>query len=273
MIAIPISTSSLDASIIIFDATNTNMNKLSDFGCNNNNTTIAMSSILLFLSFFAVVAIDDEVIIIIDVIDCGGPATIIECECIIIIYDEFPDLNDTRRDIKSYIIILVTINSLDLIKATIMDICTRMKNICDGYGTFDGMISVLNILNRSSTSMLISHAITIVFDEMGLQTNKLSEFECTCCNIMSTSINGNNLKFNTSSDTSIVVTHCLPDINLNMQLINGSASNITILIQFDANNVAMDELVLNSAVYLSIDAVSLSYVNDSNVWCISVFIF
>ena len=204
---------SLDASIIIFDATDANINKLSDFGCvygNNNNTTTTMNNILLFLSFFAVV-IEYEFIIIIDVIDCGGPSTIIEYEFIIIIYDECPDLNDTRRDIKSYVIILVTINSLDL-------------------------------------------GITIVFDEMNLQTDKLSEFECTCGNISSTSISGNN--FNTISGTSIVVTHCLSDINLNMRLMNGSVSNMTILIKFDANNVAMDELVLNLAVYLSIDAVS-----------------
>ena len=255
LISIPISTSSLDASIIIFDATDANMNKLSDFGCvygNNNNTTTTMNNILLFLSFFAVVIEYEFIIIIDDVIDCGGPATIIEYEFIIIIYDECPDLNDTRRDFKSYVIILVTINSLDLI-TTITDICNRMKNICDGYGTFNGMISVLNILNTLSTLMLISRAITIVFDEMDLQTDKLSEFECTCGNISSTSISGNN--FNTISGTSIVVTHCLSDINLNMRLINGSVSNITILIKFDANNVAMDELVLNLAVQFNNETV------------------
>ena len=128
-----------------------------------------------------------------------------------------------------------------------------MRNTCDGYGTFNGMISVLNILSRSSTLMLISRAITIVFDEMDLQTDKLSEFECTCGNISSIGVSVNN--FNTISGSSIIAAHCLPDIILIMQLMNGSGSNITTLIKFDANIVAMDELVLILAAYLSIDAV------------------
>ena len=41
-----------------------------------------------------------------------------------------------------------------------------------------------------------------------------------------------------------------------MQLMNRSASNITVPIKFDASTVAIDELVLNLAVYISIDAVS-----------------
>ena len=51
LITVSISNSSLDALTIIFDATNANMNKLSDFGCvygNNNNTTMTMNNILLF---------------------------------------------------------------------------------------------------------------------------------------------------------------------------------------------------------------------------------
>ena len=45
--------------------------------------------------------------------------------------------------------------------------------------------------------------------------------------------------------TSIIVTFCLADNNLIMQLMNGSASNIIQLIKFDANIVAMDERLLN----------------------------
>ena len=55
------------------------------------------------MSFLAAVAIEHEFIIIIDdAIDCGDPATIIEYKFIITIHDECPDLNDIRRDIKSY---------------------------------------------------------------------------------------------------------------------------------------------------------------------------
>ena len=72
------------------------------------------------------------------------------------------------------------------------------------------------------------HQITgIVFDGMDLQTHKVCEFECR------------------THGTSIIVTFCLADNNLIMQLMNGSASNIIQLIKFDANIVAMDELLLN----------------------------
>ena len=128
----------------------------------------------------------------------GGPA-IIEYEFIIIINDECTDLNDTRRDIKSYtpFVAVVTFISLDPIYTTRADIFNRMKNSCDGYGTFNTMISALNILDKSSTLMLFSHAITIVFHGMDLQTDKLDEFECTCSNISSINIIGDN--FNTGT--------------------------------------------------------------------------
>ena len=50
LITIPILISYLDASIIIFDANNANINKLSDSGrvYDNNDTTTTMNNILLF---------------------------------------------------------------------------------------------------------------------------------------------------------------------------------------------------------------------------------
>ena len=109
---------------------------------------------------------------------------------------------------------------------------------------------------------------------MDLQTDKLAKFEFTCSNTTSISIMWNNTKcklkllknnfnlyrgcknnFNTARGTSIIATFWLADINLIMQFMNGSASKIIELIKFDANIVAMVELVLNLAAYLPMDAV------------------
>ena len=43
-----------------------------------------------------------------------------------------------------------------------------MKNTCDGYDMFNGMISA-NISNKLSACMLFSNSMTFVFDGMDLQ--------------------------------------------------------------------------------------------------------
>ena len=178
------------------------------FGCgygNNNNTTIIMNNILFVCQlFFDVAAMEYKFIIIIDyVTDCGDPTTI---ECEFIIHDEYLDLNDVRDETsKNHILQLllaVMINSADLVTMR-TDIGNKMKNSCDGYGTFNVMTSAVNIFNNSSRLMLFLHAIIIVFDGMDLQMDKLHAFECTCGNI-SISIIGNN--FNRIRITPIIAT-------------------------------------------------------------------
>ena len=122
-----------------------------------------------------------------------------------------------------------------------------MKN-----GIFNGMISV-NIVNKLSTLRLFSHSIIMVYGGIDSQTDKLGEFEFSCGNTSSKSIMWNN--FNRIRSASIIATFYLGDTNWSIQFMNGSGSNIIELIKFDANIVAVAELVLNLAVYLSIDTV------------------
>ena len=99
--------------------------------------------------------------------------------------------------------------------------------------------------------MLFSNSITIVFDAIDFQTDEHGEHEFTCNNTSSTSIMWNNL--NGIRGKSIIATFCLANINLIMQFMNGSGSNIIKLTKFDGNIVAIAELVLNLFVYLIIN--------------------
>ena len=64
------------------------------------------------------------------------------------------------------------------------------------------------------------------------------------------------MNFNRISSTAITVIFCLAVICLIVQVMTESTSMITVSIDLDANIVSMNQLVLNLAVCLSIDAVS-----------------
>ena len=130
----------------------------------------------------------------------------------------------------------------------------------------------LHVLIELSILLLFSDVFITVFDEMKLKLDKPIEFKYSYDNTTSITIIMN---FNRISGTALTAIFCLAVISvicLIVQVINVSTSIITVLIEFYANIVSMDQLILNLAAYLSIDAVSCHTQMIRNV-CVSFFVF
>ena len=117
------------------------------------------------------------------------------------------------------------------------------------YIIFGGNLE-LHVLIELSILLLFLDVFITVFDEMKLKLDKLIEFKYSYDNTTGITIIMN---FNRISGTTLTAIFCLAVICLIVQVMNASTSIITVLIELDANIVSMDQLILNLAVYLSID--------------------
>ena len=127
------------------------------------------------------------------------------------------------------------------------------RNIAIGiavYDMFNVLTSVTNILIKLSMLVLFLDGLIIVFDGMKLKLDKLTEFKYSCDNTTSITIIVN---FISISSTGVTVTFCLAAICLMVQVISLLTSTITVSIELDANIVSIDQLILISVVYLSIE--------------------
>ena len=148
-------------------------------------------------------------------------------------------------------------------------ICSKIKNNCDGYGTFNGIKYLINALIKSLTWIVFLHAITFVFERLNSQLDKLNEFEYeyTYGNTSNIGMIGN------IHGTPIVATFCFAAIYVIVHFMNESALNIPVSTNFNVDIVAKDQLVLNSPVYLSIGSVTCHTQVLRNVCDVLCFLF
>ena len=147
--------------------------------------------------------------------------------------------------------------------------CNIISRIAIGiavYDMFNVVTSVINILIKLSMLVLFLDGL---FDGMKLKLNKLTEFKYSYDNATSITMIVN---FNSSS-IGVTETFCLAAICLMVQVITALTSTITVAIEFDANIVLMDQLLLNSGLYLSIDAVGCHTQVLRNVCDVFYFFF
>ena len=147
------------------------------------------------------------------------------------------------------------------------------RNIAIGiavYDMFNVLTSVTNILIKLSMLVLFLDGLIIVFDGMKLKLDKLTEFKYSYDNTISITIIVN---FNSISSTGVTATFCLAATDLMVQVINALTSTITVSIELDANIVSIDQLILNSVVYLSIEAVGYHTQVLRNVCDVFYFVF
>ena len=168
---------------------------------------------------------------------------------------------DAIDQIKKLVIIRIQLYYKDSIKMIITiysrtqynwDAIGRITIGIDVYETVIVMTSVIGILMKLSTLVLFSNASIVVFDGMKLKLDNLSEFKCRYGNTTSVTIIVN---FNSISSTGVTATCCLAAICFMVQVTSALTSIIIVSIEFDVNIVSMDQLILNLAVYLSIDEV------------------
>ena len=133
--------------------------------------------------------------------------------------------------------------------------CNTISRITIGiavYDMFNVLTSAINILIKSSMLVLFLDGLIIEFDGMKLKLDKLTDFKSSYDNTTSiTTI----VNFNGISSTGVTATFFLAAVSM-IQAISALTSTITVSIEFDANIVSIDQLILNLVVYLSIDAVA-----------------